>query len=150
MGALQDELDQIERDILVDDVVELIDQEVQDKGGLTGAALKAGYRAVKRMENGRMVENAVDGLLDEFTAALDPLYEDYLESDRDDFESYLADHEQEGADALLSITDERAEKTSHTALKKTYEKLRGQAEHHVTEALPRVGQLVDRHTKGRS
>jgi hypothetical protein len=149
MGALQDELDKIERDVLVDDVVHLIDQEVQDKGGLTGAALKAGYRAVKKMKSGRMVEDAVDGLLDEFTAALDPLYESYLEDDADDFETYLDNHQQEATDALLSITDDRAEQTDQKFLRKTYNKLRGQAEQHVTQALPRVGALVDRHTAGK-
>ncbi len=146
MGALQNELDKIERDVLVDNVVHLIDQEVQDKGGLTGAALKAGYRAVKRMKGGRMVEDAVDGLLDEFTAALDPLYEDYLDSNDPDFESYLDGHQDEATDALLSITDDRAEATDQKFLRKTYNKLRGQAEQHVTDALPRVGALVDRHT----
>jgi hypothetical protein len=146
MAELQDRLDEIDRDKLVDDVVELIDEEVHDKGGLTGMALKGGYNAVKRLEGGRMIHEAVDGLLDDFSEALSPLYDDYLDdASYETFEDYLADHEQEGADALLSITDEKAEETDQNFLAETYDKLRGQAEGHVTDALPRVGRLIDKH-----
>lgn len=146
MAELTERLDEMDRDVLVDDVVTLIDEEVASKGGLTGMALKGGYNAVKRLKDGRMIEEAVDGLLDDFTVALSPMYEDYLEDESySNFEDYLADHQQEGADALLSITDDRAETTDHNFLRKTYEKLRGQAEEHVYEALPRVGRLVDEH-----
>jgi len=146
MPELQDRLDEIDREELVDDVVQLIDEEVQEKGGLTGMALKGGYNAVKRLKDGRMIHDAADGLLDDFSAALSPLYDDYLgDESYETFESYLGDHQQEGADALLSITDERAEETDQNFLAETYQKLRGQAEGHVTDALPRVGRLIDKH-----
>lgn len=146
MSKLQDRLDEIDRDELVDDVVELIDEEVASKGGITGMALKGGYNAVKQLEDGRMIHEAADGLLDEFTEALGPMYDDYLDDESyDGFEEYLADHQSEGTDALLSVTDQKAEETDHDFLAKTYNKLRGQAEGHVKEALPGVGQLIDRH-----
>ena len=147
MSELQETLDKVDREIIIRDVVQLIDDEVKSKGGLTGAALKGGYSAVKRLENGNMIRNAVDGLLDDFTDALSPLYEEYrADGSAGSFESYIDDRPEEATDALLSITDGKAENADNKFLKKTYSKLRGQAEHHVTDALPRVGRLIDKHT----
>lgn len=146
MSDLTDKLDEVDRDELIDDVVELIDDEVSDKGGLTGTALKAGYSAVKKLENGRMIEKAVDGLLDDFTDALSPLYEAYADDTAaSSFESYLDARPDEAVDALLGVTDQKAEEAENEFLKSTYQKLRGQAETHVEQALPRVGRLIDEH-----
>jgi hypothetical protein len=146
MGELKSRLDQVDRDIVIDDTVSLIDNEVKSKSGLSGMALKGGYKVVKRLKGGRMIEEAVDGLLDEFTEALDPLYEDFLEQDSPrTFEKYLSRHKADATDALLGITDSRAKRADNKVLKKTYNKLRGQAEKHVKQALPGVGRLIDEH-----
>lgn len=148
MSELKETLDETDREIIVGDVVELIDEEVSSKGGLTGAALKGGYSAVKRLEDGNMIDNAVDSMLDEFTEALAPLYDDYQnDDDTGSFEAYLQAHENRATEALLGITDRRAEDADNDFLKKTYDKLRGQAEKHVNAALPRVGRLIDKHTQ---
>ncbi|MFB6373880.1 MAG: hypothetical protein ABEN55_12400 [Bradymonadaceae bacterium] len=146
MAQLQETLDQVDRDVIVRDVVELIDEEVNSKGGLTGMALKGGYNAVKQMRDGRMIRKAVDDMLDEFTQALEPLYEDFMADDTSGtFEDYLDTHQDRATQALLGITDRRAENADNQFLAKTYNKLRGQAEGHVTDALPRVGRLIDKH-----
>ena len=49
---------------VVEDCVHLIDDEVKDKGGLTGLAIKAGYSAVKGVKPG-FVKNVVTDLLPE-------------------------------------------------------------------------------------
>lgn len=150
MGILKDRLDEADRDEVVADVVTLIDEEVARKGGLSGVALKGGYKVVKRMKGGRMIDDAADNLLDPFALALDPMYADYLEDERyATFEDYLADHRDEATEALLSITDERADSADHKVLKKTYRKLRGQAEKHVKEALPATGRLIDKYAPRR-
>lgn len=146
MAILKERLDEVDREIIVADVVQLIDEEVESKSGFTGMALKTGYNAVKKLRNGRMIEDAADELLDDFSRALSPMYEEYLESDHPEtFEEYLANHEDRATQALLSITDDRAEEADNAFLSKTYNKLRGQAEKHVTQALPRVGRLIDKH-----
>lgn len=146
MGELKSRLDQVDRDIVIDDTVKLIDAEVKSKSGLSGMALKGGYKVVKRLKGGRMIEEAVDGLLDEFSEALDPLYEEFLDKDTPKtFERYLARKDDEATNALLSITDNRAKRADNKVLKKTYNKLRGQAEKHVKQALPGVGRLIDEH-----
>ena len=49
------------------------------------------------------------------------------------------------ADALLGITDRRAQRAKNQMVKATYEKLRGQAKKHVEAAVPRLGELFERH-----
>ena len=145
MTSLTERLETVERQEVIDDTAQLIDDEVASKSGFSGMALKGGYKVVKKLKP-NMIEEAIDHLLDDFSEALDPLYQDFLKSDDvDTFETYIQDHDARAADDLLSITDERAEKSDHRVLKKTYQKLRGQAEKHVRQALPGVGRLIDEH-----
>ena len=51
----------------------------------------------------------------------------------------------EVAEALLAITDERAQRAKNQALKRAYEKLRRTAKKHVEAAVPRIGRLVDKY-----
>lgn len=146
MGELKTRLDAANRHEVVADTVKLIDAEVKSKSGLTGMALKGGYKVVKKLKGGRMIEDAADGLLDEFAEALDPLYQSYLQTDRfTTFEEYLAAHRDQACRALLAITDRKAKSADNKVLQGTYNKLRGQAEKHVKDALPGVGQLIDKY-----
>lgn len=146
MGLLKDSLDRADRRVIIDDTVRLIDSEVGSKSGLTGTALKGGYKVVKRLRSGRMIADAVDYLLDDFTTALDPLFEEYHdEGGEGGFDGYLTRHSSRAADALLGITDAKAQRAENKVLLSTYKKLRGQASRHVVDALPGVGRLIDRH-----
>lgn len=145
MGALTDVIqDSEKRRAVIDDGTRIIDLEVKDKKGVSGMAVKAGFRVVKGVKPG-IIPQALNGLLDDFCAAVDPFYDDYRESGRSDISAYFVERGDEIADALLSITDERAEKNDHRTLRKAYYKLRPQAEKHVLAAMPRVAGLVERH-----
>ena len=50
------------------------------------------------------------------------------------------------SDALLTISDERAARSTNGTLKKTYEKLRPTGKKHVEAAVPRVGRLIAKYT----
>jgi hypothetical protein len=90
------------------------------------------------------VEEVVDGLLDDFLVALNPIYQEALERNETPGR-HLAANGDRVADALLAITDQRAARSSRAAIRKTYEKLRPTAKKHVSSAAPRLGQLLDRH-----
>lgn len=148
MKSLKEALMDAERGKLIDDVVELIDDEVRGKNGLTGLALKGGYKVVKKLKGGRMIHKAVDNLLDDFTDAIEPIHAEYRESAASDasFALYLRDHDAQASNALLAITDKRAEGADNRVVLKTYQKLRPQADKHVRQALDGVGRLADRYT----
>ena len=145
MTTLSDTLKAANRARLVEDVVRIIESEVKSKGGVTGLALKGGYKVVRRLKGGRMIHLAADNLLDDFSLALDPVWEEFQAAGGGDFTGYLTRNSRSSANALLSITDARARRAENPVLKKTYSKLRGQAEKHVIAALPAVGRLIEKY-----
>lgn len=128
---------------VVDDCVTLIDEEVKDKGGISGLALKAGYGAVKGIKPG-FVRNVVNDLLPEFAQALDPFYQEAVEKKKAPSEYFVANSSRV-ADALLSITDGKAKNAKSGVVRSTYDKLRSTAKKNVEAALPRLGRLVEKH-----
>ena len=125
----------------------LVDAEVAGKGGVSGAVVKAGYAAVKKVKPG-FVAHAIGALLPKFTEALEPLWREHRAAGGADFGAFLAARPDRAADALLGVTDARAKATSREALKKGYAKLRPNAKKHVIEALPRLGKVIDSYAKG--
>jgi hypothetical protein len=128
---------------VVRDCCELIDAEVKDKGGISGLAIKAGYGTVKGIKPG-FVEKAVEDLLPEFAKALDPIYED-AKSQNKPVGEFFASNATRVADALLTITDKKAQGAKSGVAKGAYEKLRGSAKKNVEEAVPRLAKLLERH-----
>jgi hypothetical protein len=59
---------------VIDDACHVLDEEVGSKGGITGLAIKGAYKVVQGVKPG-FVREAVDGLLDDFMQALDPIYQ---------------------------------------------------------------------------
>ncbi len=147
MAALPDVLNgDDKRDAVVKDCLELIEQEVGDKGGLSGMAIKAGYAAVKGIRPG-FVKSVVVGLLPDFAKAIDPVYQEAMEK-KVGVGGHFSAHSSRVADALLAITDERARRTTSGVVKATYERLRGTAKKNVEAAVPRLGRLVEKHAGG--
>lgn len=136
-------LDQTRRPAAVAALTEVIDAEVADKSGLGGAAVKAGYAAARKL-GGDFVPSATDRLLPQFAAALDPFWASKGDTG---FAAHLQARSQEAADALLAVTDAKAEATSHASAKKVYNALRGKAKEQVVAALPRLGATVERLVK---
>jgi hypothetical protein len=144
MESLRAQLSQSgKRASVIADSEKVLDQEVADKGGLTGIAVKGGYKIVQSIKPG-FVREAIDALLDEFLDALDPCYQEAIAKGVAPGK-HLEQNSARVADALLSVTDRRAEQASSSALRKAYDKLRPMAKKQVEAAIPRLGQMVERH-----
>lgn len=126
------------------DLVQVVDQEVADKKGISGTAVKAGYAAGKKvMPN--LAERAVTRMLPDFARAADPFWDDFQASGGSDFGLYLADRGPAAAEALLAVTDAKIAATSREGLRRAYRPLRGKAVEHVRAALPRLGAVLQKH-----
>jgi len=133
-----------QRPAVVRDCVALLDAEVASKGGVSGLAIKAGYKVVKTVKPGLIAE-AFNDLLDDFAARLDPTYSAYLADGGKSFAAYAAPRAGEIAEALLGITDDRARRARNKTIKKTYDKLRPYGKKNVEQAVPGIGRLIDRY-----
>jgi hypothetical protein len=128
---------------VIADCATVVDQEVASKGGISGLAVKAAYATVKALKPG-FVPHAIDDLLDEFAEKLEPFY-GQAQAAGQPIDQYLTAHAGEVAEALLGVTDGRAQKSKHGTVRKAYEKLRPSGKKHVMEAMPRVAQVIKRH-----
>jgi hypothetical protein len=129
---------------VVTDCVQLIDDEVRDKSGLSGLAIKAAYGVVKAVKPGIITET-LDALLDSFVARLEPLFAEWQKNTATPFSSFLDPRAGQAADALLAITDERARVAKNQTLKKAYEKLRPSGKKQVETAIPRLGRMISKY-----
>ena len=127
---------------VVADCCSLVDEEVRDKGGLSGLAVKAGYAAIKGVKPGFVAE-VVDKLLPEFAAKLDPMWQEGKENG--DAVAFLTNNKSRAADALLSIADAKSKNAKSAVVRGTYEKLRGSAKKNVEDAIPRLAKLLLKH-----
>lgn len=144
MASLVDVVsDNSKRRQVVDACVQLIDAEVRDKRGVSGLAIKGSYKMVKSLRPG-MIGMAMDGLLDDFAARVDPFWLECQEQGADP-RAYFTQRKGQVSDALLGITDDRAAKTPNKTLKKAYEKLRPQGVKHIGDAMPRFADLLKKH-----
>lgn len=137
-------LDDAKRPAFIADAEKVLDGEVSDKGGASGLVVKGGYAAIKKVSPS-IVGDALESFVPKFVEQLEPYWAEYQSGASGSFADLLVSKQDEVADALLAVTDARAEASSRPALTKVYNSMRSSAKKHVAEALPRLGDLVQRH-----
>jgi hypothetical protein len=126
------------------DCLTLIKQEVSAKSGVSGTAVKLAYKTVNAFASGYL-KSMVENLLPDMIAKLEPYWADFNASGASGFGDYLAKRGDEVSDALLSVTDARAQTSERPTILKAYRTVRGGAAKHVKAALPAVGALVQKY-----
>ena len=129
---------------VITDCLALIEQEVSDKSGIAGTAVKLAYKTVRTFAPG-YVRDTVESLLPDLVGKLQPFWADFTTSGGSEFGDYLAKRGDEVADAMLSITDARAAASDRPTIVKAYRSVRGSAAKQIQAALPQVGDLVLRY-----
>ncbi|MFO7562556.1 MAG: hypothetical protein R6X02_07920 [Enhygromyxa sp.] len=144
MPSLSDQLLRPEaKPHVIDGCCKLVEREVASKRGFSGAAVKAGFAVVTKVKPG-FIRDVVSVLLPEFTASLDPLYEQCASeaettatgsSAAELFARRVTSERSRAAEALLGVTDRRIG-GARPAVQRAYEKLRPNARENVEAALP--------------
>lgn len=129
---------------VVTDVKALVDQELASKSGVSGTAIKVAYKAVTAFAPG-YYDSAITNMLPSFVQQLDPHWQGFLGSGGASFGDYLAKNSDAVSEDLLSVTDQLAGSSSKGAVVKAYKTVRGGAGKHIQEALPALGDLVQRY-----
>jgi len=141
MSSLRDiVVEPAKRQQIIGEALKVLDQEVADRGGLSGMAIKAAYAMAKGVAPGIM-PRIVNALLDDFLGALDPLHQEARQKGID-VAQHLMNNAPAVANALLTVTDGKAARHEGGPLKKGYEKLRPTAQKQVEQAVPRLAQMV--------
>jgi hypothetical protein len=126
---------------VIADCYMLIDQQVAEKSGVSGTAVKLAYKTVNTFLPGH-IRHMAESLLPQIVDKLEPYWADFSTSGGAEFGDYLAKRGGEVSQALLSVTDARAAASGRPTVIKAYGTVRGSAAKHVEAALPRVGDLV--------
>ncbi len=133
------------RQAVIDDSVTLVQEEVNRKKGISGFAIKNGYKVVSKLKGGYMTHIMVDKMLDQFVSSLEPFYAQYQAAGNGSFAAFLAEREDAVAEALLAATDQRRQAESNKMLTGAYDKLRPMAKRNVQEAVPGIGRMIENH-----
>jgi hypothetical protein len=130
---------------VVEDCVELIDAQVKQKGLL----IKGAYATIKAIKK-QFIPEVVDTLLDDWLGKIQPHYEKWEAAKPSSLSDYLVSRSHDVAEDLLKVTDERADKTSHSTAKKMYARMRDSAKREVVQAIPDLARLLEKHLNGAS
>lgn len=122
----------------------LLEQQIAETAGVSGAAVKLAYKTVNAVRPGH-IRHMIGALLPELVGRLEPYWADFLISGGAGFGDYLAKRGDEVSQALLSVTDARAAASSRPAIIKAYGSVRGSALKHIEAALPHVGDLLTKY-----
>jgi hypothetical protein len=126
---------------VIADCYELIQQEISEKSGVSGTAVKLAYKTVNTFMPGH-IRHMVGKLLPDMVGQLEPFWADFNSSGGAGFGDYLAKRGDEVAQALLSVTDAKAASSGRPTIVRAYGSVRGSAVKHIEAALPRVGDMV--------
>ena len=132
---------------VIADCEKLVDNEVANLSGVTGTAIKLAYKTVSTFDSGH-IRAMIGTILPNVAEVLQPYWAKFTAESAgngEDFGGYLARHEDEVAEALLTITDNRQRASSRPTIVKAYKTVRGSAVKHVKAALPALGELVQRY-----
>jgi hypothetical protein len=129
---------------LIADAQALVDGELANKGGISGTALKAAYKAITAFAPG-YYQNVIASMLPDMIRQLDPYWAEFVTSGGADFGDYLAKHGEAVSQSLLSVTDGMSERSGRATVVKAYKMVRGGAAKNIEAALPALGALVQKY-----
>jgi hypothetical protein len=129
---------------VINDGITLVDEQISDKSGISGAAIKIAYKTVVTFSPDHvryMVEQLMPGMLEK----LEPYWEQFQAAGGGSFGDYLAKNTEQVSESLLEITDARAAGSDRPIIVKAYKSVRGGAAKNVQAALPQLGALVQKY-----
>ena len=134
--------DPARRDRIVADCVQLVDDEVRARGGLSGTALRAGYSAFQKVRPG-IVRAALLRLLPLMAPVLESHWTAGVASGNPD--GHFRQNQHRIAEDLLGVTDDLAGRSDNRVLVRLYRSLRPAAKEPVASAVPRLSGLIRAH-----
>jgi len=128
------------------DSAHVLDEEVAKKSGISGLAIKAAYKLLKSMKQGKALQKVLEVLMPEFILKLEPHFRRYqAEGKGQTWSDFLRPHYDALADDFLAVTDAKADASDSAKVRKTYEKLRPMARKEVVASMAALARMMDRY-----
>lgn len=134
--------DQARMNALIADCEVFLDSEVRSKRGLSGMAVKGGFKAIKKVRPD-IIPAALRMLLPEFITELESFYAEG--KDKGDIRGHITANASAVAEGLLRVTDRKAQGAENRVLIKAYKALRPSAKEHVLAGIPGLARIVEKH-----
>lgn len=132
------------RSTVVTQITDVVEAQIAKRKGLSGAGVRTALKMAKA-NRPDILPIVINRLLPDFCEALEPYFQAFLQSDETDFPRFVSQREEQVQEAMLSVTDARAEHSQNKTFKKMYRQLRGTAAEEVRVILPRLAALVQAH-----
>ncbi|MEC9407106.1 MAG: hypothetical protein ABF271_13905 [Abyssibacter sp.] len=129
------------RDTVVAQITQVVEDQIAQRKGLSGAGIRTALKMAKA-NRPDILPVVINRLLPDFCNALEPYFQQFQASDETDFQRFVTRQEDEIQEAMLSVTDARAEHSQNKTFKKMYRQLRGTAGQEVRAILPKLSALV--------
>lgn len=130
-----------QRDELIAAAAKMVEQHVQQRGGLKGIGMKTGL-SLLRAARPDILERASARMLPDMVKALEPLFAEFRQSGDGDFAVFLGKRADSAVELLLGVADSKVAASQNGAAKAAYEKFRGGAGEELKSLLPSLGRLV--------
>jgi hypothetical protein len=124
------------------DCAQLIDDQVAEKKGLGGLAIKTAYGVLKGIGPGyfpRVIQN----LLPKAMIAMDSIWQEGLQAG--DPVAFLSQNKSRTAEILLGVTDDKIANAKNKIVIGTYNKLRKSIKGDVEEAVPGLAKIISQY-----
>jgi hypothetical protein len=127
---------------LVGDGLVELEAELDARSGVSGVAIRTGYKAVTKLRPA-FIENNLERLLPRFA----PVIDTHLETARASgtVEQHFQANASVIAEGLLGATDARVAESTNNVANKVYAKFRPKAKENVVAAMPRLARVLARH-----
>jgi hypothetical protein len=129
---------------VADDCFLLVEQQIAEISGVSGAAVRLAYKTVNTFRPGH-IRHLVGTMLPDLVVSLEPYWADFSMSGGAGFGDYLAKRGEEVSQSLLSVSDTKATTSSRPVVIRAYHSVRGSARKHIEAALPQVGDLITKY-----
>ena len=144
MAHLSELMSGPQRTAVINDCGELVEGVVAKQSGITGMALKGAVAAAKKVDRA-IITKALGRVLPDVLDALDPHWQEFSETSKQDFGSFLEPRSTQVSDSIMSVADKHAKQINSPALSKPYNSLRGKASKFLTPAVPDFGRVLQKH-----
>lgn len=144
MSNLSQLLDIDRRQGFLEDLSRFVEATIAKQSGITGMTLKGAVSAAKKMNPG-ILTKGLEYLLPEILGELDPLWQQFENSDESDFGVFLTPHAAQVTSAILAAIDQQAHNVNGFTIAKTYNSLRNKASKIIDPEVPEFGRILHKH-----